>query len=287
MFARWFGKGAALPQEVVEAQSELTKLAAQKPSLATPCDVLQRTLEALFAEPIAEKPPNLSLDAAHEKLAVGLPLLRGLPLVLGGNALRRRWLAVCKAVAPQNSNAKGIADAIASIEVESLLAEVLAGRPESVHARAEILGLDTALTATVLRLSVFPVLATFAAALEQIRERFTWEQGCCPTCGSWPLLAELRGLDQNRFLRCGMCSSSWPFPRLRCPFCGTGDHRHLGYFHIEGEEARYRAATCDACHGYVKTAFTLSALSPSRLLVTDLATLNLDLAAADRGFFVA
>jgi FdhE protein len=286
LIQRWFGSKAA-PPALAEAVAELDKLAARKPSLATGCQVLRQTLEALFADEVAEAPPSLDPASAHEKLAAGLTLLRGVPVALDGKSLRSRWLAVCQAVATQNGNAKAVADAYSSIEVEALLAEVLAGRPEAVHARADTMGLDAALTGTVFRLAVFPVLASIAAALESLRAGLVWEQGSCPTCGSWPLLAELRGLDQNRFLRCGLCASDWPFPRLRCPFCSTSDHQHLGYFQIEGEESRYRAATCDACHGYVKTAFTLEALSPPRLLVADLATLHLDLAAADRGFFVA
>ena len=54
-----------------------------------------------------------------------------------------------------------------------------------------------------------------------------------------------------------------------------------------GEENRCRAATCDACHGYVKMVSSLDGLAEARLLVTDLATLHLDLAAADRGFYVS
>ena len=34
----------------------------------------------------------------------------------------------------------------------------------------------------------------------------TWPHGYCPTCGSWPLLAESRGLEQLRLLRCGLCA---------------------------------------------------------------------------------
>jgi formate dehydrogenase maturation protein FdhE len=75
--------------------------------------------------------------------------------------------------------------------------------------------------------------------------------------------------------------------RLRCPYCDNTDHRTLGYFHVDGEEGRYRAATCDACRGYVKMVSTLQALSAPQLLVVDLATLHLDLAAADRGFLAA
>jgi FdhE protein len=73
-------------------------------------------------------------------------------------------------------------------------------------------------------------------------------------------------------------------PRLFCPFCGNRDHRVLGYFSAVGEEGRYRAATCDTCRGYVKMVTTLGPLEAPQLLVADVATLHLDLAAADRGF---
>src|SRR5262249_10102073 len=104
--------------------------------------------------------------------------------------------------------------------------------------------------------------------------------------GSWPLLAESRGLEQLRYLRCGLCATAWEGSRFRCLFCGNDDHNKLGYFHVEGEENRYRAASCDECRGYVKVVSTLSALSPPQLLVTDLATLHLDLVAAEHGYFV-
>jgi formate dehydrogenase maturation protein FdhE len=71
-----------------------------------------------------------------------------------------------------------------------------------------------------------------------------------------------------------------------CPFCGTRDHTELGYFHAEGDEARRRVTTCEACRGYVKTVTTLLPLSAPQLLAADVATLPLDLAAAERGYFV-
>jgi FdhE protein len=65
------------------------------------------------------------------------------------------------------------------------------------------------------------------------------------------------------------------------------EHEMLGYLHVDGEEAKYRAATCDACRGYVKTVSTLTELQPLQLLLADLATLHLDLIAAERGYGLA
>jgi FdhE protein len=99
-------------------------------------------------------------------------------------------------------------------------------------------------------------------------------------------LGEYRGLEQTCFLRCGLCAAEWEFPRLCCPFCGNRDYRQLGYLHVEGQEGKERAATCEACSGYVKMLATITALNEPQLLVAEVATLPLDLAATERGFFV-
>jgi FdhE protein len=161
---------------------------------------------------------------------------------------------------------------------------VVAGEPGAVRQRAEALGLDGGVAASLLRFALFPTFAGLEAALAPLREGAAWGQGFCPTCGSWPILGEFRGLDQSRFLRCGLCAAGWEVPRLWCPFCGNRDHTRLGSFHREGEEGKYRAAACDACRGYVKTVATLSALPPLHLLVADAATLHLDLEAGRRGY---
>jgi len=46
----------------------------------------------------------------------------------------------------------------------------------------------------------------------------SWEHGHCPLCGDWPTLAELRGLERERHLRCGRCGSDWRSD-ARCPSC--------------------------------------------------------------------
>jgi formate dehydrogenase maturation protein FdhE len=133
----------------------------------------------------------------------------------------------------------------------------LATGPESIASATEALGLNSALAATVLRMVVLPALAQITRPLAELRQGVAWQAGYCPNCGSWPLLGEARGLEQERFLRCGLCAAAWPCDRLFCPFCGQRDHHALGYLHVEGEEDRYRAGTCDECKGYVKWVSTI------------------------------
>jgi FdhE protein len=266
--------------------AELDKLAKNRPSLAGSCAVVREILPALFTGPIAENPVPLDTAICREKLTTGVPLLRGERFALEPNSFRARWLAVCRAVERENPAARSIADAFLTVDSQDLLLQVVAGRPESVHTAADEAGLDPRVTATVLRLAALPGLAQIATELNSLRDTVVWKVGYCPICGSWPLLGEFRGLEQTRFLRCGWCASEWQFSRIHCPFCDNRDHKQLSYLHVDGEENRYRAAVCNACKGYVKMMTSLSALSPPQILVTDLATVHLDLAAADRGYFV-
>jgi FdhE protein len=282
-----FGRAAELPEAVRDALAELSRLTQERPALAGPARLLSDVLPGLYQEPVTETVPCLAPDQAAAKLAGGVALLRGETLAVDVAAFGRRWRHVCAAVERHQDGpaARALADAVQRgvLDARELTQEIVAGQPEAIYARADAQGLDADLTATVLRLTLFPVLCHAQEGLAGVRLG-GWSHGYCPTCGSWPVLGEFRGLEQTRLLRCGLCAGEWEFPRLRCPFCDETDHRRLGYLHIEGEEGKYRAATCETCRRYVKMASTLGALSPPQVLVTDVATLHLDLAAAERAY---
>jgi FdhE protein len=283
------GRAAPLPEEVQAVVKELDRLHSERPSLAGHLAVLRDILPHLYASPIPDTPLSLNRDQAAVKLGSGVPLLRGESLSFDVKSFSQRWRRLCEVLQRHgNLAAEVLAKALdeGHLDGEKMVREVLAGRPETIHARADELGLDAGLTATVLRLTLFPWLARVSASLAPLRDGTYWEQGYCPTCGSWPLLGEYRGLDQTRYLRCGLCAASWEIPRLLCPFCGTRDHEKLGYFYPEGQPTRYRVTTCEQCRGYVKMTTTLLPLNPPQLLLTDVITLDLDLAAAERGFVV-
>jgi FdhE protein len=283
----WLGRKPALSPEVADARAELIRLSEQSPMLAELAAQLNGLLPILHAEPLRVVIPTITRETAAQKLSAGVPLLRGETLDIDWPAVERRLQDVVGALMQRRADAApALAQAVRSgqLDIAELTSAVLAGHPEGVHELADSLGLDVALTASVLALTLFPVLVPIRAGLEPLLSAGSWTEGYCPVCGSYPKLGEFRGLEQTRFLRCGLCAAEWQFPRLRCPCCGNRDHRQLGYLHVEGEEGKCRAGTCEQCRQYVKMVSTLSPLSPLRLLVTDVATVHLDLLAADRGF---
>jgi FdhE protein len=287
LFRRMFGRSSKLAPAVTEAIAELDRLAQERPLLARHARTLAEALPVICADVAMDTDWQLPTDRIAEKWSGGVPLLRGESLPIDATGFTQRWLALCDILAGQvgKEPTRALAAAMrqGDLSTQELAGWVLAGQVAALHSRADVLGLDGELAATVLRWTLFPLFTQLQQALSPRLPSESWPHGFCPICGSWPILGEFRGLEQVRFLRCGLCAAAWEFPRLRCPFCDNTDHRQLGYLHQDGDEGK-RAATCDACHGYVKMVTALTPLTPPRLLVADVATLHLDLIASERGY---
>lgn len=139
------------------------------------------------------------------------------------------------------------------------------------------------------RAAATPLLES-AAAGARVPPAEEWQGGACPLCGGQgqvSVIAEESGEflgGSPRSLVCGRCSTWWPFPRAVCAVCGEEDPRNLGSYFAE-DQRWVRLDVCQTCHGYVKT-FDLR--EPGGLevvpLIDDVATLTLDLWAAQQGF---
>lgn len=282
--------------DVAAALQNLARLAEAQPELADLARLHATLVRTAFAAPV--QPPALELDATHAatKLAAGVPLLRGAPLALDGAGLRARYLRLCGALLAQPAGddaatarrtaLEGLRAAVqrGQLDIGALAGEIIHGDPRAIATQADHHGLDAGLAATLLRWTLLPLLEALALHLAPLRERSLWEHGYCPTCGAWPLLAEQRGIEQMRILRCGLCGSGWSCSRVQCPFCATRLPADLQYFYAAEQEATQRVATCERCHRYIKVIATLTAVPTPQLCVLDLQTLHLDLLAMERAY---
>jgi FdhE protein len=277
----------ALPKDVAEAQTELAHLSEQKPAIAGLAAQLSDLLPALYAEQVQITVPNLTPENAAQRWSSGVPLLRNEVVQIDWRAANRRLQGVVATLAQRRTDAAPrLMKAIQSgrLDMATVTSFVLDAQAQRIHQLAEELDLDVPLTASVLSLTLFPILVSIREGFEPLLSTNSWSQGYCLVCGCFPKLGEFRGLEQTRFLRCNLCAAEWQFPRLQCPCCGNRDHGRLGYLHVEGEEGKCRANTCEECRQYVKMVSTLFPLSPIKLLVADVATVHLDLLAVERGY---
>jgi len=219
-------------------------------------------------------------DAVPDAPAAGTPRLAGTTLTLEPSvavAWLRRLFDVAGASAPPLVGAAERLDALAALEA------AIALDTARIDALGDAAGLPREPLRAVLPLAAYPWLercgARFAAhaAAEHA-------QAWCPICGAWATLAEARGLEGARRLRCGRCGGDWRAEWLRCPFCGTDEHARLrGLVGATTGETR-RADGCETCGAWVKTVTTLGASAVGGLRLLDLATVDLDVAALERGW---
>ena len=136
---------------------------------------------------------------------------------------------------------------------------------------------------SVAHLAALPLLQSCGRLLADQVPRH-WSHGYCPICAAWPILAERRGLDRSRRLRCGRCGAEWEVQWLYCVYCGEREHQQLGFLVLEDGGETLKVETCASCRGYLKSIATLQGIPPFELLLRDLETVELDLVAIKRGY---
>lgn len=112
----------------------------------------------------------------------------------------------------------------------------------------------------------------------------SWVQGYCPVCASWPAFAEMRGIERSRYFRCGRCGGEWHARALCCPYCDTIDHDELVSLVPGKASANAVIEACKRCLGYVKTFTKLQGCPSDAVMVEDLASVDLDVAALEHGY---
>jgi FdhE protein len=242
-------------------------------------DIL-RTLEEAVGAAAVPRP--------HPERPGAAPLLAGITLQVDARQVRR-WLERLGRIAGKNAPADAAVLTRARLVKEDVLALLEAALCQEERRLASLAaaktpprGSPSALT-SLAHLALVPLLQAWGQRLApQVPP--DWSYGYCPICGAWPALAEVRGLEHARRLRCARCGGDWRTAWLRCPYCGEADHRRLGVLMPAAPGVIGTVDTCSTCKGYLKTRTTLQALPAYVVALEELAMVELDMAALDRGF---
>ena len=165
----------------------------------------------------------------------------------------------------------------------ALMSSAIIGNTHVIQLLATQQDVDPAALDSLAHMAALPLLQACSQQLQSLLPHH-WPEGYCPICAAWPMLAERRGLDRSRRLRCGRCAADWEVEWLYCIYCGERDHRQLGSFAPDESGELLKVETCETCHGYLKSVASLQGLPPLELLLQDLETVELDLVALERGY---
>jgi FdhE protein len=253
-----------LHREHPEWRAWLRLLEATRSELDDPC----------WAEAVPEMPPG----TGHA------PLIDGAPFEMSGRILDRRLRGLLTIAAEAGASPSlAVAARRPILDAPAVFEAAIAADRSRLDALAGSVGAEGVAFAPVAAVAVVPLLQACARRWSP-RVGEDWDHGYCPVCGAWPALAEARGLERERRLRCARCGDDWRTEWLRCPFCGNRDHLALGALVSEATAETRRAETCAACRRYVKTITTLIPTAPRDVAIQDLATVDLDVGALAQGY---
>jgi FdhE protein len=272
-------RSAAYRRRQVTALERLRYLAATDPAVA-PMAVLQVQALDAAADPIWERgvPEFESL-----RLAEGVPLLHETTLKVDGERAGRLLRQLASAAAA-HAGAR-LEDAVASDGLTVQLIETsIVRNTAGLRRLAEQTRIEINVLATLGSLAAVPLLQAVARRSAPLLASANWDASYCPVCGAAPTLAELRGLERERWLRCGRCCAGWLFRSAACAFCGCADPELLGYLAPDAERDTPLAETCRSCGSYLKTVATLGPLQPDEVFLRDIDSVELDMAALQKGY---
>ncbi|CAA9573662.1 MAG: hypothetical protein AVDCRST_MAG59-3852 [uncultured Thermomicrobiales bacterium] len=263
-------------------QRRLDKLLTERPETAPLATLLEAAIregsESAWTEAARTARFPVTRDPAN-------PILTGATVTVPAE-VADRWVRRVLAMGAKGGPAAaslGPAARSGALDALALLAAAVDGDQARLVAQAEALEADPAVLAVVAAYAAWPLLRA-------LRRQWgatvapNWAEGFCPVCGDWPALAEHRGLERARRLRCARCGGDWSSPAFTCAFCGETDHAKLVGLVPEGGGEASRADGCESCRGYLKALATLKAWDAEEVALADAGSLELDWAATEAEF---
>jgi hypothetical protein len=263
------------PRDVLE----LKALKARSPELATAVD-LQLASFDLFkrAQARVPLPPLLDTPRAQSAIASGQALLRFADVPVNWNDFR--W--VLRETTDLLARFELI-DGPTQTAIHALMREAHTMEPQ----------VEAWFTAAVARKpaesefgEVFaramrPFVARCAEVWAPRVDLSDWRHGWCPLCAGDPELGIIAA-DGDRRLVCGRCTTRWPHPPERCPFCD--EDRAAQHTTLSTRDGKYTLDACDTCRRYVKCCDERYLGRPALPWVDAVATMPLDAAAMQKGY---
>ena len=275
---------------MMTAGTDLNVLKRQRPEWTPWLAVVEEVLrEAATSEWDAAVPAELPLGAeargAKAAMRPRIPLLAGATLTIPASSVRRLLQRLIRTASLGGTPKLATLDSTidADSDLRALFKASLCQDGDQVREMAAARGADADAFHAVIALVAVPFLQRCGRRWRSSIPG-SWVETYCPLCGSWPAFAEERGIERSRFYRCGRCGGEWHAQCLSCPYCTLTDHDGLVSLVPDAGRSRGVIESCTRCLGYVKTFTRLQGCPPATVLLDDLASVDLDVAAVTQGY---
>jgi FdhE protein len=279
-------RGPAIPAMLNATLIELDRWLRLRPDMKPLGQRVECVLKSVFAvpgspvpalEPGAEQTRFL-MERIREGWSAGAPAVAVVRPEIDRNQLIQRMIALAASTEHDHSPARRFGDLLRSnpVPIADWVCTRLMDGSVTLSPELEAAGIGAEYGHAVLRMSLLGELGDWSTRISVDLQESSWRYLGCPVCGAPPALAESRGLEQRRYLRCHRCGAGWPGHRMQCSFCGeVNPHRLRSYF-AEHDQHRCRLVVCDGCGGRLKVVTTLAPLSPPGIIFAEFTMLYLD-----------
>jgi FdhE protein len=238
---------------------------------------------------IALDPIELPVETLEISQQNRSPLVAPSAFRIDNSSGERLLTHICDLVVAHATKIKASAEAVQGAVSEGrlkppvLFADLLRDRDGNIHETAAEIGADHQALAFLAYNAIQPSLKLCGEQLAvYLDAEAVWPKGYCPVCGGAPALAVL-GIEGQRELHCRFCHHGWRAPRIFCALCENTQKDELHYFFAE-KEKDLRVDVCNHCKGYLKSVDSREASRPIFPPLEQIASLHLDIIAADKGF---
>jgi FdhE protein len=226
-----------------------------------------------------------AVPAGPDSPRAAVPLLAGATLALQSSTVRRLLKRLIRAASRTGTAKMATLEAAlrADVDILPLFTASVCQDSDRIDELVAVSGVDAEALHAVVGLLPVPLLHAcnrrWASSISE-----SWLEGYCPVCAAWPAFAEVRGIERTRYFRCGRCGGEWHSRALWCPYCDTHDHDNFVALVPENGGSNVVIDGCKHCLGYTKALTRLQGCPPDTVMLEDLASVELDVAALQHGY---
>jgi FdhE protein len=225
-------------------------------------------------------------DAVKMRTAEGFSLIEPAAFMVDTPAAERLLVKICRIAALSGEKLGGAGTALARAMTEGVAVDAFFGSVLDGSGRigdfAKTMDVPPDMLSLFFYLAVKPSLEAGVRQLAASLAGSEENRRSCPVCGSAPIIGELDA-EGRQWLHCGFCWHRWPLKRLACPFCSNRDSASLEYI-FSDDEPEYRVNLCGGCRRYLKVVDTRKIERGFYPPLEQVASLHLDLMAAEKGY---